>query len=505
ASMHIKGRETFLCIYCVLLLSQVSLSCRPGTLQKCLAAPFVPGHNLVGEGFDVVTLQHKGAYVSDMQTFLTPSNSCTLCENRHMGSQLQKVPLSVLDWRAFSRCNLDISSAVFTSIGALLESSKNVIENDWKADLDLVSLVQLQLAGSKSSESGFATSRVKVDKTYFSSHELSCTYYRSGLIAVNCYALPVIYDDLLFRSFIDIYGTHYIRQVTLGGKYKRVTSIRTCLTTLNSVSTSEVKDCLNVGLKVGLGIVDASSSGKKCENILLNRDSMTGFSEGYMNHMTKVSGGNGWLGEISLTRNNSDGFYTWIGSLKNTPDIISYSLEPLHYLVKDAAVKRNLQTAIERYIMENGQPKNQPSPGCGWNKPNISPNCCPLSARRGVLGVTVIRAWGLKGDPVGRTEGYVKLWYDGNYRQTHWIRSNSPWWNLHYDFGNVYTGHHLKLEVWDKDVQHDDHLGGCWVSLRRGFHKHSCGLKHGGVEISFNLQCDPHLTGSFCDIYWPYP
>ncbi|KAK1801508.1 hypothetical protein P4O66_004570 [Electrophorus voltai] len=286
-----------------------------------------------------------------------------------MGSQLQKVPLSVLDWRAFSRCNLDISSAVFTSTGALLESSKNVIENDWKADLDLVSLVQLQLAGSKSSESGFATSRVKVDKTYFSSHELSCTYYScrvshptplSSEFHQHLLSLPnsSTADAMQqYRSFIDIYGTHYIRQVTLGGKYKRVTSIRTCLTTLNSVSTSEVKDCLNVGLKVGLGIVDASSSGKKCENILLNRDSMTGFSEGYMNHMTKVSGGNGWLGEISLTRNNSDGFYTWIGSLKNTPDIISYSLEPLHYLVKDADVKRNLQTAIERYIVENGQPK----------------------------------------------------------------------------------------------------------------------------------------------------
>ncbi|XP_076840602.1 perforin-1-like isoform X2 [Brachyhypopomus gauderio] len=442
----------------VLVISYASLGCRPGTLQECFTAPFVPGHNLVGEGFDVVTLQHKGAYVTDTQTFLTPSNSCTLCENTHLGSQMQKLPLSVVDWRAFSRCSLEISSALFSSVGSLLESSSRSIENDWKVDLDLLSLVELQLAGSRSSESRFARSRVEVDKTDFSSHELSCSYYSYRVSHVPPLS-PEFRKHLLslpnsnttdamqqYRSFIDTYGTHYIRQVNLGGRYKRVTSIRTCLTTLNSVSTSEVKDCLSVGLNVGLGIVDASSSGKKCENILRNQDSMTGFSEGYMNHMTMVSGGNGWLGEISLTRNNSEGFSAWLGSLRNTPEIISYSLFPLHFLVEDANVRRNLQTAIERYITENGQLKKQTAPGCGWSKPNISPNCCPLSARRGVLGVTVIRAWGLKGDPVGRTEGYVKLWYNGNYRQTHWIRSNSPWWNKYYDFGNVYTGHGLKLE-----------------------------------------------------------
>ncbi|XP_007250855.3 perforin-1-like [Astyanax mexicanus] len=503
------------CALVLLLLSQGSSGCRTGNLQECLKAPFVPGHNLVGEGFDVVTLQRKGAYVSDVQTFLTPTNSCTLCENPFMGGELQKLPLSVLDWRATNRCNLQISGAVFSSVSSLLESSTSMIENDWKVGLNLKD-VGLQLGGSKSEEVTFANSRLKVDKTYFSSHQLSCTHYSTrlpNLPSVN----PDFHRHLLslpknntveakqqYRNFIDTYGTHYIRNANLGGKFKRVTSIRTCLATLNRVLASQVNYCLNRGLKVGLGLADVSILGSNCRRILSNQDSVMNYTEGLMNHLTKVSGGNGWLGEVSLTKNDSQGFNSWLGSLKNNPDVISYSVFPLHQLAEDPDVRRNLQSAITQYIKDNGQLKKSP-PWCFWNKPNLSLNCCPFKSQRGLLSVTVIRAWGLKGDLVGKTEGYVKVRYERHFRQTHWIRSNDPTWNQTYHLGNVYSGSRLRLEVWDKDVRYDDLLGGCSVSVISGEHRHVCGLNNGRFEFSYKLSCDQYLTGPSCNAYIPKP
>ncbi|XP_062396153.1 perforin-1-like [Sardina pilchardus] len=507
-----------LCLLVSLLHLAPLQACRVGNKEECDRAPFVPSHSLVGEGFNVVTLQSKGAYVVDMQTYLTPTNTCTLCTNPLMGDQQQKLPLSVLDWRAFSTCSQSLSSSVFSSVSSLTESSTSSIENDWKVGMGLSGVANAQLAGSQSAESKFASHRQRVDKTSFTSHHLTCSHYRYRVPSApplspefqrHVDSLPHEYSintAYLYQRFINTYGTHYIQQVNLGGRFKKVTSVRTCLSTLNKISATQVENCLRVGISVGLGLVDASTSSGSCRKVLNNQDSVTGYNLGFLNDITMVSGGDGWPGVFSMTRNDSDGFHRWLGSIKQNPEIVSYTLFPIHELVSNTTVRGHLQQEVRKYILDNGVAKKPNPQSCGWNRPNLSPDCCPLRTHRGRLRVSVLRAWGLKGDPVGRTEGYVRFWYDGHYRRTRWIKSNdNPVWNSHFDLGNVDTRAKLRIEAWDKDVKHDDRLGRCEFYLRPGSHHHTCWLKRGRFTFSYNLQCDPYLTGPTCNIYWPRP
>lgn len=63
-------------------------SCQIGSGSECEKAPFVPAHNLAGEGFDVVRMRRTGAYVINVKGHLTDNNTCTLCPNRFQNGQV---------------------------------------------------------------------------------------------------------------------------------------------------------------------------------------------------------------------------------------------------------------------------------------------------------------------------------------------------------------------------------------------------------------------------------
>lgn len=67
--------------------------CRTGSGSECEKAPFVPGHNLAGEGFDVVRMRRTGAYVINVKGHLVDNHTCTLCPNRFQQGQVKTVKL----------------------------------------------------------------------------------------------------------------------------------------------------------------------------------------------------------------------------------------------------------------------------------------------------------------------------------------------------------------------------------------------------------------------------
>ncbi|KAI9999592.1 hypothetical protein NQD34_018372 [Periophthalmus magnuspinnatus] len=481
--------------------------------EVCKNAPFVPGHNLMGEGYDIVTLKRKGAYLVDITTYMAPNGTCNLIKNPLHGNQLQKLPLAAVDFRAITQCQSAMKQTMESSVSKVVSAMTYQDSSDWKVGLNLEDYGDLEVGGTRSDAYNFVSTRAKEDKFTFSIHCSSCTHYRyrvsstpplSSEFRKDVSLLPSSYNSFTkaqYRRLISTYGTHYIQQAYLGGRFRRVTAMRTCLSSLNGFSSSEAHSCLSLGinLSLGLGKYDASGTAnyKSCQNLFQNKDVATSFSTGLHLHHTEVVGGTGWDGDFSLLFNNSQRYNAWLQSLKDHPDIMEYSLRLMSDLVPDLKKRPLVSHAIVDYLKENGISKKDEEP-CGVN-------CCPKRAWSGLLTVTIVRAWGLKGDFIGKTDSYVKMWYGPHYRQTRVIKSNNPAWNERYDLGMVDTHADMKIELWDEDLGPDDRLISCLHPLTQGTRPIVCNSRKGGVEVHYTLTCDQHLTGSRCNEYKPTP
>uniref|UniRef100_A0A3Q0SI70 MACPF domain-containing protein n=1 Tax=Amphilophus citrinellus TaxID=61819 RepID=A0A3Q0SI70_AMPCI len=483
----------YLSLLLFLLCNSPVLSCRTGNYIRCEAAPFVPGHNLIGEGFDVVTLHRKGAYMIDVMTYRKPDGTCTLCPNRHQGKMLQKLPASVVDWRAISRCKADISTSTHISVGY------SMIYKDQTGPLLLQHThCHLQPLSVSCEYHIYHKFRLTLDNLtllicfFLPSYRVSSTPPLSSEFSRDVANLPTHYNSSTrsqYDELIHTYGTHYIRQVHLGGRMKRVTAIQTCLSTLNGLSSNEVHEehlLTHIHQSAYLYFMFIKTS------MQLIYIPVCTFCIMYTEYII--------IHYFSLTHNNSLGFANWLNSLKDHPDVASYFLRPMYQLVPKGTKKAGMKAAIEQYLKDNSVSNYHSERNCGWSTPNLAYNCCPQKAWRGELRVEIIRAWNLKGDHLGPTDSYAKMRFGSIFKQTPMIESNNPRWNAYYNLGTVDTHHNLHIEVWDEDLFYDDHLIACWTKVESGTRTYTCSHDGGDLQFKTILTCSPHLSGDQCHL-----
>ncbi|XP_053474703.1 perforin-1-like isoform X1 [Ictalurus furcatus] len=530
-------------VFATSLPPPTSQSCFKAKETQCRNVDFAPGSHLAGEGFDITTMQRKGAFVLDMSSWLQKDKSCTLCKNRYMGDQKQKLPISVVDWRPSQKCSMKVSGMVYQSSESLVSASTSSIENNWKLGLQItIPKVQgsLILAGSNSKLAEYSMEKTKKDKFSFTSHDVSCGYYSYRVssrpvlhpeLKDEFRSLPAAYDNHskhLYYKLIDKFGTHYITKVTLGGEVRSVTSIKECEASLQGLSVDEVKMCLDVEASVSMGtaanLQTESHHCKQAKDKTLNKKS---FASSFSDRETNIIGGHTQNVDLLFSSNNDPKAYKeWVSSLPTHPDVLSYSLEPLHELLPTKKPNReHLRNAIKDYILQRGLWKNctsqcktgvktDPKEPCTCschNNPGVALNCCPTQKGFAQITVTAIKATGLWGDYFKQTDGYVKLLRNGKnfLGQTSVIwNQNWPTWNWDFNLGteDLTQFSSVKLEVWDRDSGWDDDLlGACTVKLKSGVEENFCALNHGTLYYKVQVKCVPGLSGTSCLEYKPSP
>ncbi|XP_075705122.1 perforin-1-like [Rhinoderma darwinii] len=506
--------------------------CRTGTPKQCKDAKFVPGHTLLGEGIDIVTMKTTGFNPLDLQEV---GENCTLCENIHNQNTWQKLPKAMTDWRPETSCSRNIQSVVSRSIVSVANEATSSVQNDWKVGLSVKFLgvsAKTATGGSHSEMAKFAESKSVTDNYNFLSHKLECARYSFRLVMnpplkpdfeKSLKDLPDSYDKMTkakYRQLIDYFGTHYITGVNVGGRTQEVTAVRTCQVTMNGLQMDEVKDCLSVEAEVGIFGTGINSKVELCKNKLKKSGFEGDFHQVFSDRKWEVIGGDAKFDLLAPGKDTSV-FNKWMESLNNHPGLVSYSLESLHNLVRIKGPKKeNLRLAISDYINDRAITQKCSCPGgqvnsqgndCSCSCPAskyTSSNCCPTRPGAAELTVTIQYATDLKGDVGSQADAYVKIRFDSSEKRTPMIKNKkNPTWNLDYNFGVVELSPIKKytIEVWDKDVIHDDFLGKCEKVLISGKTPDTCHLKKGSLTYSISVTCADYLQGPHCQNYRELP
>ncbi|XP_062387074.1 perforin-1-like [Sardina pilchardus] len=528
----------------ILFLPNPSLQlCNPGTKERCEGKTNAPGSSLAGEGFDITTMERKGAFVIDMDTFENPDKTCTLCENPYRGGIEQRIPTSVINWRPLHKCSVAIKSELLESALSVADHVSKSVENNWRIGLGLSKGYggSLALSGTHAKLTKTATTKSKQDRFNFVSHSVHCGFY-SYMTSNNpnlnqdfkraVEKLPQIYspsNKVAYDAFIDTYGTHFIKKVQTGGKVVSMTSIRECKASMMGLSSDEVKMCLGVEVagKIPYKVdIDLSAEIKFCNGKKEKVQGRRSFSNVFHDRITEISGGQTTEGELLFSAGRDASAYKkWLASLPVSPDVISYTLKPLHQLIPDQKLNRELKQAIKDYILSRGI-KRECSDHCRLGKrtnsrscechcqshKGLGTNCCPTRSGLAMVDLTIIKGQGLYGDTQSGTDGYVKI-FDENkilLGKTPMIQDDdNPNWNWELNIGDMLLSANSKLEieVWDEDYKYDDLLGTCFAKLQSGGDQGErvCALNYGMVFYKLKVTCGPSLSGPSCTTYEESP
>ncbi|KAL7829242.1 hypothetical protein AOLI_G00301270 [Acnodon oligacanthus] len=503
-----------------------------GSPKDCESADFIPGHNLGGEGFDIVKMERKGSYVVDLEKWDIGNGSCKMSRNAYMSNAKQKTPAAVVFWRTLPKCSMKVSSKIYDSSEALVKDSTSSVSNNWRIGLDVMFKGSGSTGGTHSRESQFGMRKSKEDNFSFTKHVVKCSFYSYKIVtspplhqeflkAVR--SLPRKYDSNSYQHIIDMFGTHFTQQVELGGKMKAVTAIRTCKAAMTGLSDTAVKDCLDVEASGTYKSATLSAEFKHCQALKKKMSTDEKFSSVFNDRQIEINGGNINGEDLLFSRaSHSNALKQWLDSLKTIPDAVTYTLLPLHLVLNNKhPARKGLKKAVENYIRDNALQKvcsrscktghrNNARDPCACvceRSQNILPNCCPAEKGLATLKVFKLYAKDLYGDRWTETDGSVEVSYGDRVRRTAVINNNNnPRWRESFEFGPVKLSISKKLsfKVYDADSNwNSDFLGQCSFDLRSGQVSDMCNFQYGSFFFSYTVKCAPSLQGLKCADYSP--
>ncbi|XP_067885217.1 complement component C7-like [Heterodontus francisci] len=323
--------------------------------MSCDIDQIPPQAELTGNGFDIIKGEFRGPVIN------TKSFGGT-CRKVFSGDNqpYYRLPESILQYTFQVKARNDFRFQMYKSSWSYMKETSGSYAASGKGIFSSYSRTHDEFTSrnnKKSKEQIYLNVENEVEVAQFiNSHhdklQLPSSFHRELLL------LPATYDYGAYRRVIELYGTHYLRQGSLGGKYSMLYLVDKDRMSRSGISNEDMSSCSRTSINFFIIKYDHA----KCRRYQDALRTAMGESSGQAHGLSSTRGGRAaFVAALSLIdvnnpEANSDVYQRWAGSVKDNPVIIKQKLTPLHELVKGvpcAGVKRHyLQRAIEDYITE---------------------------------------------------------------------------------------------------------------------------------------------------------
>ncbi|XP_073720493.1 complement component C8 beta chain isoform X1 [Misgurnus anguillicaudatus] len=177
-------------------------------------------------------------------------------------------------------------------------------------------------------------------------------------------ALPLEYTYGEYRQLYSDYGTHFVKEATLGGDFDYTIVLNNEKLENAGYTLNDAKTCVDVAMKVGANIqgvyVSAGVSAGGCSGLLKELGDSTKTSKMVEDVIIVVRGGDSETVSRLAAKQlpTPDDMQLWGDAVFYSPDFINRKLEPLYELVsaRDFSsaniLKKNLRRALDEYMRE---------------------------------------------------------------------------------------------------------------------------------------------------------
>ncbi|XP_075993065.1 complement component C6 [Genypterus blacodes] len=364
-----------------------------------------PGADLVGNGFDVLAEEARGAVLDNM--FM--GGSCTI---RRPASTLlyHRVPhnFETFDIKAGVPADFSINPRPLQSEPVSLQTSRSSSDGHSEASgvgFLFYPVFFLHYSGKThfgSSSDALEASKAK-DSKFFRVHQvLPVSMFKvkdpadlvlSVPFLQFLHALPLDYNYALYRDIFQRFGTHYYSSGMLGGNYDLLYQYSREELKSKGVTDEHVKGCLSSVTAFTVILYTEYRNTHRCSDDRMTENYQGSYIQAAEKSFSLVKGGRAReAAALAWARGgtppDSSTYKNWAKSVIENPAVVEYKLLPIIDLVRriPCAVtkRRHLRKALLQYLEEFDTCKCAPCPNSG--RPILSGTECKCICQTGTFG-----------------------------------------------------------------------------------------------------------------------